>query len=115
VPERIRTDGNPDYGFYLRTNGAGDEFRGNQEVWDTFFDADGNVIESKLYELESDISLLLFASPERAKTLNKAYSVIVKEQSFIKGRDATLEPVDNVHKFVAQDTPTGIETPVLGY
>jgi len=115
VPERIRKDGKADYGFYLQTNGAGDEFRGNQEVWDKFFDESGNVIPAKLDELEADISLLLFASKERAMLLNKAYRVIVQEQSFTKGRDATVKPVVNVHRQVEQNLPTGVETPVLGY
>lgn len=123
VPERIRNDGNPDYGFYLQTNGAGDEFRGNQEVWNKFFDTEGivltdlngNVTTNDGELLKDDISILLFASPDRAITLNKAYKIIVEEQSFINGRDAHVAPVENVHKHVYQNTPTGVETPVLGY
>lgn len=37
TPERIRADGEPEYAFYLKTNGAGDEFRANRDVMDRFF------------------------------------------------------------------------------
>jgi hypothetical protein len=47
--------------------------------------------------------------------LNKAYRVIVQEQSFIEGRDAMIETAGfNVHPWVDQNTPTGVEEPLLG-
>lgn len=115
TPERYRRDGHPDYAFYLATNGAGDEFRGNHEVRAKFFDAQGDLKPEMLAALREDISVLLEASPERAMMLNKAYRVIVSEQSFTEGRDATVAPAENVHEFVPSGTPTGVVEPVLGY
>ncbi|MEA1983430.1 MAG: hypothetical protein U9N39_07790, partial [Campylobacterota bacterium] len=52
----------------------------------------------KLDELHGDISKLILPSAKRALELNKAYRVIVEEQSYIYGRDAHVKPVENVHK-----------------
>jgi hypothetical protein len=115
TPERLREDGQGDYAFYLATNGAGDEFRENQEVRARFFDAQGQLKADMQEALRQDIAVLLEASPERAMTLNKAYRVIVREQSFAEGRDATVIPAENVHEFVSRGTSTGVTEPVLGY
>ncbi|MGQ9831223.1 MAG: hypothetical protein ACUVQI_06345 [Thermochromatium sp.] len=116
VPEPLRRDGEPEYAFYLRANGAGDEFRQNREVRERFFSADGALKPEMLERLREDISVLLYASPERAMQLNKAYRVIVREQSFIEGRDAMIETAGfTVHPWVDQNTPTGVEEPLLGY
>jgi hypothetical protein len=116
LPEPLRRDGEPEYAFYLAANGAGDEFRQNREVRERFFSADGELKPEMLERLSEDISVLLYASPERAMQLNKAYRVIVREQSFIEGRDAMIETAGfNVHPWVDQNTPTGVEEPLLGY
>ena len=116
LPEPLRRDGEPEYAFYLAANGAGDEFRQNREVRERFFTADGELKPERLERLREDISVLLYASPERAMQLNKAYRVIVREQSFIEGRDAMIETAGfNVHPWVDQNTPTGVEEPLLGY
>ncbi len=115
VPERIRSDGEPEYSYYLRHNGAGDEFRGNREVWQRFYDDEGGLKAEMINALRDDISTLLFASRERALKLNKAYRVIVMEQSFAQGRDATVEPVANVHRQVDGRVETGVEESLLGY
>ncbi|MCF8002895.1 MAG: hypothetical protein K9L32_01585 [Chromatiaceae bacterium] len=115
TPERLREDGQGDYAFYLAINGAGDEFRENEEVRARFFDDQGQLKTEMLEALRQDIAVLLEASPERAMTLNKAYRVIVQEQSFTQGRDATVKPASNVHAFVPVGTPTGVAEPVLGY
>jgi hypothetical protein len=115
TPERLRSDGKPEYAFYLKTNNAGDEFRANREVMDTFFKADGKLDQTMLDNLHADIATLLFASKQRAMELNKAYWLIVREQSFRKGRDATIAPVDNVHQELKSDEKTGIESAVIGY
>lgn len=109
IPDRRRSDGQGEYARYLTLNGAGDEFRENAEIRGRFFDADGKPDSAAIAQLEQDISRLLYASEERAMTLNKAYCVIVREQSFVDGRDATVEPVRNVHEQVEADTATGIE------
>jgi len=116
TPEPLRRDGEPEYAYYLAANGAGDEFRQNEEVRTRFFTDTGELKTEMLDALREDISVLLFASPERALRLNKAYRVIVQEQSFIEGRDATVEPIGvSVHPRVTGDTPTGVLEPLLGY
>lgn len=108
IPEPRRADGSYEYSRYLEINGAGDEFRANQEVMDKFFDVEGNLIQAELDKLHGDISHLLFPSRERALMLNKAYRLIVQAQDFIYGRDATVTPTENVHRSVQQDQPTGV-------
>lgn len=109
LPERLRQDGEPEYAFYLRNNGAGDEYRENAEVQKRFFDSDGALKPAMLQALRSDITTLLYALPQRALTLAKAYRLIVKEQSFTRGRDPSLTPSDNVHRRIDGGTPTGVK------
>jgi len=97
-----------EYSLYLEKNGAGDEFRANNEIIQAFFNQDGSLKPEMLNKLHNDISLLLWPSPARALQLNKAYRVIVQEQSFKQGRDATIIPPENVHRKVEEDQITGI-------
>jgi hypothetical protein len=115
TPERLRSDGKYEYSYYLELNGAGDEFRENDEILRRFFASDGKPDPAELRRLRTDISLLLFASERRAMTLNKAYRTIVREQRFVEGRDATVKPVGNVHEKIEPGTSTGVERAVLGY
>ena len=46
-----------EYSFYLMYNGAGDEFRGNGEVLENFFDPTGQVDEGMLELLHDDVSI----------------------------------------------------------
>jgi hypothetical protein len=115
TPERLRSDGRHEYSYYLELNGAGDEFRENAEIRNRFFTADGKPDAEELRQLHTDISRLLFASEQRALTLNKAYRVIVREQSFVDGRDATVTAAGNVHSSVEPGTATGIERAAAGY
>lgn len=108
VPERKRGNGQFEYAHYLETNGAGDEFRANGEIREHFFDSDGTLNKRALVDLQNDVSTLLFASKERAMALNKAYLAIVREQSFIRGRDAVVKSIQNVHENVEPGTSTGI-------
>ena len=114
MPDPLRSDGRPEYTHYLEQNGAGDEFRGNEEVKARFFNADGSLKEEMRQRLRQDMTVLLNPSRDRALALNKAYRVIVQEQSFVQGRDATVTPVETVHRSVAIDTPTGVQTPISG-
>lgn len=114
IPEPRRSDGQYEYTHYLQQNGAGDEFRGNSEVAAKFFNADGSLKKDIVGQLHADITVLLNPSSARALALNKAYKVLVDEQSFALGRDATVTPVENVHRSIKLGTPTGIQTPVLG-
>jgi len=105
-------DGRYEYALYLKENGAGDEFRANDEVMQTFFDSNGTLKKDAEQTLHQDISYLLLPSLKRALELNKAYRTIVKEQSFIYGRDATITPLDTVYKTLKEGQSTGIEHPV---
>ena len=109
TPDLVRADGKTDYVHYLETNAAGDEFRANMEVISTWLDA-GELTAEKADEIETDIASLILPSPERALMLNAAYRMIVRDQSFIHGRDASVAPLDaTVWREVEQDQPTGIE------
>lgn len=109
MKEPRRKDGQLEYAHYLRQNHAGDEFRENREVMEKFFDQNGTLKKTQLQALKDDITTLIFPSKERALQLNKAYRIIVQEQSFIYGRDATITPVQNVHREVEDQQPTGLK------
>ena len=111
LPDPKRSDGKPEFASYLLSNRAGDEYRANDEVLQRFFDSDGKPKPSAFANLERDISTLLLPSAKRALALDKAYWLIVREQSFTKGRDALTAPAKNVHKELLQEEPTGIESP----
>ncbi|KIM09094.1 MAG: hypothetical protein KU28_00155 [Sulfurovum sp. PC08-66] len=107
----ISIEGETEYVHYLKANGAGDEFRGNDEIKAKFFDANGS-LNTKAEAIKADITQLIFPSYERAMQLNKAYKIIVDEQSFIKGRDAHVKPLDDtVFKRIESDE-TGIKTSI---
>lgn len=89
-----------EYSFYLANNPTGNEYRDNDEVQKKFFDNNGTMRAEAFEKLHSDISTLLYPSKERALRLNKAYKVIVNEQSFIYGRDATVKPLQSLHKTI---------------
>jgi len=108
IAEPKRADGKGEYSQYLEVNHAGDEFRANDEVMERFFDDNGSLIESEAGKIKDDIAYLLYPSVSRAKALNKAYKIIVEEQSFIYGREAHIAPLTNVHSEIEIDTPTGI-------
>ena len=113
IEEPLTRDGRGEYTLYLEENHAGDEFRDNEEIISKFFEPDGTLIASEAAKVESDISYLLAPSFERALMLNKAYKVIVDEQSYIYGRDAHLKPVTNVHEEVEIGESTQIESIVF--
>lgn len=115
IPEMIRADGAPEYAYYLLQNGAGDELRGNTEVIEKYLTAAGALRPESVAAFRSDISRLLYPSRERGLALNKAYREIVRGQSFVHGRDATIVPQVNVHREVEQGQPTGIVTPVTSW
>ena len=114
VADPKKEDGSGEYAFYLQHNPTGNEYRNNDEVYQRFFDADGQPRAEAFERLSGDISYLLMPSPERALMLNKAYQVIVREQSFTEGRDPVVEPLTTVHKEVTRNEPTGI-TEVLSH
>ena len=109
IKEPKTPDGRDEYSLYLEVNHAGDEFRANDEVMEKFFDESGSLKIDEVNKMKNDISYLLYPSISRAKNLNKAYKIIVEEQSYIYGRDAHIKPLENVHKEVVIDTQTFIE------
>lgn len=110
IGEPKRADGSGEYSHYLEQNGAGDELRANDEILRDFFDGQGELRPERRQQLARDVSFLLLPSPGRALTLNKAYRSIVLEQSFAKGRDATILPVAHAHRELAEEPlPTGVE------
>lgn len=87
---------------YLKRVGGGNEFRQNNEIYERWFNNDGslniNAIEN------ADVYQLITPSVERALQLNKAYTHIVRHQSFIFGRDPTVKPSHNVFKTIDEST-----------
>jgi hypothetical protein len=107
VADPIRQDGKHEYSYYLENTLSGDEFGINLEVMNKFTHS-GKISQQKLGQLKNDISLLLLPSIERARTLNKAYKVIVDEQSYIYGRDAHVLPLKNMYKTIPVGEDTGV-------
>lgn len=113
LPEPKYPDGTWQYTEYLTQNHSANEFRDNDEVIAKFFDADGKLKEAEIEKLHNDIGHLLLPSAERALMLNKAYKVIVEEQSYIYGRDPHVKPVETSWDIVPVDEKTGIEEPII--
>ncbi|PCK31168.1 hypothetical protein [Pseudoalteromonas piscicida] len=80
---------------YMMRVGGGDEFRQNQEMLMRWFNKDGTVNTEKVKSAEN-LYELITPSKSRALALNKAYLTIVKEQSYLFGRDATIVKARNV-------------------
>lgn len=80
---------------YFQRVGGGDEFRQNKEMLERWFNKDGTVNSEKVTKAKS-VYELITPSSKRALKLNKAYLSIVREQSYIFGRDANLTSATNV-------------------
>lgn len=115
IPEPRRRDGSGEYAFYLQQVGNADEYRGNRQVRQRFFNGDGTLKETMLAALSEDISVLILPSRRRALDLDKAYQAVVKEQSYSQGRDAVLAPRENVWKRVPEGQTTGVREPVTAH
>lgn len=87
---------------YLARVGGGSEFRHNAEMNARWFNPDGSVNHAALRN--RDVYDLIVPSPERALQLNKAYRVIVADQDYLYGRDATSEPPKNVYEHIDNTT-----------
>jgi hypothetical protein len=92
---------------YLARAGGGSEFRENLEMLQRFFDAAGQVNPAAV-AAAPDVYTLVTPSRRRALDLDKAYVHIVRHQSFIVGRDASIAPVTNVLRTV-DDTSVPLE------
>ena len=93
---------------YLERVGGGSEFRNNDEMRRRWFKADGTLDLAKL-SAAPDVYTLIAPSRERALMLNKAYKTIVEDQDFIFGRDAVVEPPENVYDGI--DNATAVTLP----
>jgi hypothetical protein len=91
-----------EYSTYLERNGGGSEFRNNSEMTARWYREDGSVDMEALSG--KDVYEIITPSAERALQLNKAYKIIVEEQSFIFGRDANVKPPINVFRYVDAET-----------
>jgi len=101
VPNRGESRG--EYLTYLERVGGGGEFRSNPEMQERWFDEKGEV---KAGALESVASIydIIVPSSQRALELNKAYRVIVEDQDYIYGKDATVTPPPNVYREIDNET-----------
>lgn len=88
---------------YFKRAGGGSEFRENPEMLTRWFTENGMVDEEKVRG--ADVYSLITPSRERALQLNKAYTHIVRSQSYIYGRDATWLPAQNVFRSIDESTP----------
>lgn len=91
---------------YFERAGGGDELRQNGEILERFFKG-GRVDRDLVRNLGSapgGFLALLGPSRRRALDLDRAYLLIVHEQSFTRGRDAVIAPVDNVLRSVPEDS-----------
>jgi hypothetical protein len=89
---------------YMKRVGGGDEFRQNAEMLARLFTDDGELNEAKVKQANS-VYELITPSPERALALNKAYQTIVREQSYLFGRDATITEAANVLSEIDAEQP----------
>lgn len=90
---------------YLERVGGGSELRSNPEIAEKWF-TDGRIDPAKL-SAAKDVYELIVPSRRRALELNKAYRVIVEDQDFIYGRDATVTPPMHVYESIDNEqTPT---------
>lgn len=94
-----------EFATYFERAGSS-EFRSNDEIAARFFHADGSADATRIAAAR-DVYELVAPSRERALLLNKAYRVIVADQDFIHGRDATVKPPANVYERIDNaSTPT---------
>ena len=84
---------------YLERVGGGSEFRSNPEMQARWYRSDGRVNAAAVAAAQ-DVYALIVPSRQRALRLDKAYRVLVDEQSFLFGRDATVTPPANVYERV---------------
>ncbi len=102
APNRGEASADGEILTYLQRVGGGGEFRSNMEMLQRWFLPDGSVNVDKVKA--ADVYQLITPSPERAQELNKAYRVIVAEQDYIYGRDATVTPPANVYHHIDNDS-----------
>ncbi|TNE77176.1 MAG: hypothetical protein EP334_07170 [Gammaproteobacteria bacterium] len=98
-----RGEGRGEILTYLERVGGGGEFRSNPEMRQRWFHPDGSVNIEAVQQAPS-VYELITPSGQRALALNKAYRVIVEDQDFIYGKDATVVPPANVYHRIENET-----------
>ena len=97
---------------YLERVGGGSEFRSNPEMQARWYRPDGSV-DTAAVAAATDVYALITPSRARALELDKAYRVLVEDQSYLFGRDATVKPPANVYDSIdaasAPTLPTGLQ------
>lgn len=88
---------------YLQRAGGGSEFRENDEMLARWYKDDGTLDDAKISG--ADVYSLITPSKARALSLNKAYTQIVRQQSYIYGRDANWQAGQNIFKEVDDNIP----------
>ncbi len=83
---------------YLKRVGGGSEFRAANDIYNSFYD--GNELNVTRVTSVSSIYELIIPSKASALEMNKAYKVIVDEQSFVYGREGNVKPIENVHQAI---------------
>ncbi len=107
APNRGETQG--EIATYLERAGGGSELRSNPEMEARWFK--NGVADAAKIARAKDVYELITPSRERALEMNKAYRVIVDEQSFVYGRDPSVTPPSNVYDEVDNEkSPTLPET-----
>ena len=108
ISDPLRNDGVGEYGYYLTHNPSGNEYRNNDAVKTKFYYNNGEKNTAAFKALEADISTLLMPEVKHALLMNKAYKVIVNEQSYRHGRDGHVKKIDSIYKNVELGQDTGI-------
>jgi len=95
-------DADGEYKKYLEQNPSGNEYGSNDEVLEKFFYKGGEKKTEAFKKLSEDITILVIPSYKRAMQLNKAYYLIVKEQSFIYAKEVVIRAMHNVYKKIEE-------------
>jgi hypothetical protein len=101
-----------EYSQYLLEAQGGDDYGENDEVRRRFFDAKGALRPVAIAQLHRDVTFLLLPSAERALSLDRAYLAMIREQSFVSGRDTLIHPLRNVVAAASPDERTGVRKPI---
>lgn len=101
----------PELATYFARVQGGDETRSNDELLARFWRG-GVLDEAEVRRAavggDRDLAWALSPSRARALALDKAYLAVVREQSFVRGRDAMVRPATRVHARI-EDEGTGLE------
>jgi hypothetical protein len=111
VAEPRSSAGVYEYTQYLQ-EAQGDDYAENLEVLQRFFDGKGALRPDAISRLHRDVTVLLLPSPQRALELDRAYLAIVREQSFVRGRDTLTYALRNVIDRAPPDEQTGVRQPI---